>query len=152
MKEPFVRSFFVAVLMLLHFSSAQAAGDLTQQQPVEIMVRLGNEQNALQFFPDTIQLETGKLFKLILFNASPEKHYFSSDSFSQAVFTRKVQVNGGDGKALAEVKGHIREIEVYPKGTTEWWLVPIKTGEFGDLKCTFPGHAEKGMLGKIVIK
>ncbi len=136
----------------IFLSSAQGAGDLTQQQAVEIMVRLGNEQNAFRFFPDTIQLETGKLFKLILFNPSPEKHYFSSDSFSQAVFTRKVQVNGGDGKPIAEVKGHVREIEVYPKGTTEWWLVPLKTGEFQDLKCTISGHAESGMVGKIVIK
>lgn len=152
MKEPFVRSFFVAVLMLLHFSSAQAAGDLTQQSPIELRVQLGNEGGDLRFYPDTLQLETGKLYRLVLFNPSPEKHYLSSDGLSQSVFTRKVQVNGGDGKALAEVKGHIREIEVYPKGTTEWWLVPIKTGEFGDLKCTIPGHAEKGMLGKIVIK
>ena len=71
---------------------------------------------------------------------------------AQAVFTRKVQVNGADGKAIAEVKGQIREIEVYPGGTTEWWFVPVKAGKFNDLKCTIPGHTEMGMVGSITIK
>ena len=46
----------------------------------------------------------------------------------------------------------IREIEVLPKASTEWWLVPIKTGQFGDLKCPEQGHTESGMVGQIVIK
>jgi uncharacterized cupredoxin-like copper-binding protein len=71
---------------------------------------------------------------------------------SRAVFTRKVQINGGNGKPIAEVKGSIREIEVYPKGTAEWWFVPVKAGNIEDLKCTIRGHAEAGMVGKIVIR
>ena len=31
-----------------------------------------------------------------------------------SVFTRKAQVLGPDGKTIAEIKGTIREIEVYP--------------------------------------
>jgi len=129
-----------------------AAGDMAQQTPIEIKVQLGDEKNALRFVPDKIELETGKLYRLIFSNPSKEKHYFSSEGLSQAVFTRKVQVNGPAGTAVAEVKGVIREIEVYPNGVTEWWLVPIKTGHFGDLKCTIPGHAEAGMVGHILIK
>lgn len=68
------------------------------------------------------------------------------------MFTRKVQVNGPDGKAVAEVKGFVREIEVYPKAATEWWLIPIKTGQLTDLKCTVEGHAEAGMIGQIIVK
>jgi len=68
------------------------------------------------------------------------------------VFTRKVQVNGLDGKAVAEVKGFVREIEVYPKASTEWWFIPIKTGQFTDLKCTVQGHSEAGMIGQIIVK
>ncbi len=131
---------------------ALAAGDMTQQTPIDIKVQLGDAKNAMRFVPDKIELETGKLYRLILSNPSPEKHYFSSEGLSQAVFTRKVQVNGGSGKALAEVKGVIREIEVYPNAVTEWWFVPIKTGHFGDLKCTIPGHTEAGMVGHILIK
>jgi uncharacterized cupredoxin-like copper-binding protein len=140
------------VTFAVHASVVLGAGDLTQQMPIDIKVQLGDEKNALRFVPDKIELETGKLYRLILSNPSAEKHYFSSEGLSQAAFTRKVQVNGADGKALAEVKGVIREIEVYPNAVTEWWFVPIKAGQFGDLKCTIPGHAEAGMVGRITIK
>jgi uncharacterized cupredoxin-like copper-binding protein len=113
------------------FSVAFAAGDLTQQTPTEIKVRLGDEKNSRRFVPDTIELETGKLYRLVLSNPSSEKHYFSSEGLSQAVFTRK---------------------EVFPNAVTEWWFVPVKAGRFGDLKCTVPGHAEAGMVGRITIK
>ena len=152
---PRVRSLLIAVLALALFAwvfKAQAAGDLSRQVPLEVRVQLGDDKGVRRFFPERIELETGKLYRLILSNPSPEKHYFSSDAFAQAIYTRKVQVNGPDGKAVAEVKGWVREIEVQPKGTTEWWLVPIKTGQFGDLKCTVEGHTESGMVGQIVIK
>jgi uncharacterized cupredoxin-like copper-binding protein len=142
----------LAALLVLPFASARAEGDLTQQEPVEIRVALGNDKDTLRFFPDTIRLETGKLYRLVLSNPSPQKHYFSSEGMAQAVFTRKVQVNGSDGKAIAEVKGQIREIEVYPGGTAEWWFVPVKAGSFNDLKCTIPGHGEGGMVGSVTIK
>ena len=152
---PIVRSLLIAVLTLALFAwafKAQAAGDLSRQVPLEVRVQLGDDKGVRRFFPERIELETGKLYRLILSNPSPEKHYFSSDAFAQAVFTRKVQVNGADGNAVAEIKGWVREIEVLPKGTTEWWLVPIKTGQFGDLKCTVEGHTESGMVGLIVIR
>ena len=142
----------IAFIVAIPSGPATAAGDLTALEPVEIKVQLGNEKDALQFFPETINLETGKLYRLILSNPSPQKHYFSSEALAQAVFTRKVQVNGADGKPIAEVKGQIREVEVYPTGITEWWLVPIKTGNFSDLKCTIPGHSQAGMVGNISIK
>ena len=146
----------LAVLFVAALSAwadtAQSAGDLSRQTPVEVRVQLGDEKGARRFFPEKIELETGKLYRLILSNPSPEKHYFSSDAFSQAVYTRKVQVNGSDGKPVAEIKGYVREIEVLPNASTEWWLVPIKTGQFGDLKCSEQGHTEAGMVGQIVIK
>jgi uncharacterized cupredoxin-like copper-binding protein len=142
----------LAFCLAVPFASAKAAGDLTQQEPVEIRVALGSEKNALRFFPETISLETGKLYRLVLSNPSPQKHYFSSAGMAQAVFTRKVQVNGIDGKVIAEVKGEVREIEVYPGGTAEWWFVPVKTGSFNDLRCTIPGHGEGGMIGSINIR
>lgn len=141
----------VGLIFAVPFGMATAVGDLTNQEPVELKVRLGNENDALRFFPEAISLETGRLYRLTLSNPSPQKHYFSSEGLSQAVFTRKVQVNGADGKAIAEVKGQIREIEVYPKATTEWWFVPLKTGNFGDVKCTIPGHSEAGMVGSVRI-
>jgi uncharacterized cupredoxin-like copper-binding protein len=136
----------------LYAGWAQGGGDLTGQDPVEIKVELGNADDALRFFPDSLSLETSKLYRLVLHNPSPQKHYFSSAGLARAVFTRKVQVNGTDGKPIGEVKGMIQEIEVYPNGTAEWWFVPVKTGEISDLQCTIEGHAAGGMVGRIAIQ
>ena len=110
--------------------------------------------------PNQIKLETGKLYKLILRNPSEEAHYFTSDAFSGMVFTRKVQVTQQrDGKTvtLAEFKGAIREIEVYPGHAAEWWFVPVAAGRARDLRCGIVGkdgksHADLGMVGEIVIE
>lgn len=151
-KMPFLFLVILFSIGLVSPPSVLAASDLTEQKPVELRVQLGNAKNELRFFPDTLHFETGKLYRLILMNPSPQKHYFSSEAMSRAVFTRKVQINGMDGKAIAEVKGNIREIEVYPQGTAEWWFVPVKAGTFRDLKCTITGHTERGMAGKVIIK
>ena len=143
---------FVLTIFFTQLEMSFAAGDMTKQEPVEIYVNLGNEKGEIKFFPNKLLLETGKLYKLIIKNNSPQKHYFSSDKFSQAVFTSKVQISTSSGKPIAEIKGLVREIEVYPGRTAEWWFVPLKTGKFDDLRCTIPGHAEAGMVGVIEIK
>ena len=82
--------------------------------------------------PNRLRFETGKLYKLVLRNPSNDPHYFTSHGFSQLIFTRKVQVTQvRDGKTvtLAEFKGAIREIEVYPGYSAEWWFVPVATGQ-----------------------
>ncbi len=146
-----LRTLLAAAALLLG-AHALAAGDLSGQTPVEVKVELGDAKDGMRFVPDRIQLETGKLYRLVLVNPSPQKHYFSSAGLADAVFTRKVQVNGPDGKPLAEVKGPVREIEVYPGATAEWWFVPVKAGTFGDLKCTIPGHEVRGMKGAIEVR
>lgn len=143
---------FAVIICFAGTGIAIAAGDLTAQSPVEVKVQLGDKENALRFFPDRIELETGKLYKLVLHNPSAMAHYFSSEGLSRAVFTRKAQVLGPDGKTIAEVKGTILEIEVYPGGTAEWWFVPVKAVTLNDLKCTIKGHSETGMVGSITIK
>ncbi len=129
-----------------------AAGDLTDQQPIEVTVQLGNAKDNLRFYPDVLQFETGKLYKLIIQNPSKQKHYFSSEGLARSVFTRKVQIVGPDHKALVEVKGSVSEIEVYPGNTAEWWFVPIKTLNDTPLHCSIKGHTEAGMAGRISIK
>ena len=44
----------------------------------------------------------------------------------------------------------------FPKSIVEWWLVPIKTGEFDDLHCyvkdkNWKTHSEMGMVGTIIV-
>jgi uncharacterized cupredoxin-like copper-binding protein len=138
---------------------AQAAGDLSRQTPIEVTVELGKPGQHV-FVPNRLKFETGKLYKLVLTNPSEVAHYFTSDAFTQLIFTRKVQVvQRRDGKmvTLAEFKGAIREIEVYPGETAEWWFVPIATGRATDLRCGIVGtdgvsHRDHGMVGEIVVE
>jgi uncharacterized cupredoxin-like copper-binding protein len=148
-----------AVALGLASGAALAAGDLSRQAPIEITVDLGSPGKH-EFTPRQLRLETGKLYKLVLRNGSSDPHYFTSHAFSQMVFTRKVQVTqqqSGKPVTLAEFKGAIREIEVYPGQSAEWWLVPIAAGRAGDLRCDIKtadgkSHAELGMLGEIIIE
>ena len=151
----------LAGLALAAAVSANAAGDLSRQTPIEVTVDLGKPgPSGHAFVPDKLRFETGKLYKLILRNPSADPHYFTSHAFSQLIYTRKVQVvQQRDGKptTLAEFKGAIREIEVYPGHSAEWWFVPIATGRVTDLQCGIRGsdgktHAEHGMVGEIVIE
>jgi uncharacterized cupredoxin-like copper-binding protein len=152
MKKTLVAMFSIVAVAIASNGYVMAEGDMTEQKPMEIKVQLGDSSNAMRFYPANLKFETGKLYKLVLHNPSKTKHYFSSEGLSRTVFTRKAQVLGPDGKAIAEIKGTIREIEVYPNGTAEWWFVPVKAGVLNDLKCTIKGHAEAGMVGKITIK
>jgi uncharacterized cupredoxin-like copper-binding protein len=152
MKMTYLVLTFLVIIGFAGAGTASAAGDLTAQTPVEVKIQLGDKENSLRFFPDKIELETGKLYKIVLHNPGTVAHYFSSEGLSRAVFTRKVQVTGPDGKTIAEVKGVIQEIEVFPGGTAEWWFVPVKAVILNDLKCTVKGHSEAGMVGTITIR
>ena len=148
-----------AAALLLGSTVAHAAGDLSRQEPIEVAVDLGQPgQHA--FAPNKLRFETGKLYKLVVRNPSKDPHYFTSHAFSQLIYTRKVQLTQmRDGKpvTLAEIKGAIREIEVFPGHSAEWWFVPIATGRVTDLQCGVRApdgktHAEHGMVGEIVIE
>ncbi|RKE69546.1 biphenyl 2,3-dioxygenase [Pseudorhodoplanes sinuspersici] len=149
----------MALPLTAFMSAANAAGDLSRQDPITVTVDLGSP-GTHEFIPNKLRFETGKLYKLVLRNASDAPHYFTSHAFSQLIFTRKVQVTQErDGKmvTLAEIKGAIREIEVYPGHSAEWWFVPVATGRVTDLHCGVRAadgktHAEHGMTGEIVIE
>ena len=143
---------FIIILCLLYPICLYAAGDMTSQQAIEMTVSMGNTENKLRFFPSTLEFETGKLYKLVIKNPSNQKHYFTAEALSRSVFTRKVQINSQTNKVIAEVKGHIYEIEVYPGGITEWWFIPVKTLKSSTLHCSIKGHTEAGMTGNISIK
>ena len=148
-----------AVILGAASGAALAAGDLSRQAPIEVTVDLGSPGKH-EFTPKQLKFETGKLYKLILRNTSSDPHYFTSHAFSQMVFTRKVQVTqqqSGKPVTLAEFKGAIREVEVYPGQTAEWWFVPVAAGRVTDLRCGIVGsdgksHADHGMVGEIVIE
>ena len=148
-----------SILLGLFSGAAIATGDLSRQTPIEVTVSLGSPGKHA-FEPNQLRFETGKLYKLVLRNPSSDPHYFSSHAFTQLIYTRKVQVvQNRDGKTttLAEFKGAIREIEVYPGQIAEWWFVPVAAGRATDLRCGIVGtdgksHADHGMVGEIVIE
>ncbi len=150
----------LAALTAAAFAGTALAGDLSRQTPIEITVEMGKPGGHHSFSPSNLKFETGKLYKLILKNPSDDPHYFTSHAFSQMIWTRKVQVvQSRDGKnvTLAEFKGAIREIEVYPGHAAEWWFVPVAAGKITDLQCGIVGkdgktHAHHGMTGEIVIE
>ena len=89
------------------------------------------------------------------------KDFFDGDT---KLATKNIPSNAVDkvqvlknGERIAEIKGNISDVEVFPKSIVEWWLVPIKTGEFDDLHCyvkdkkTGKTHLEMGMVGTIIV-
>jgi len=150
-----------SILFLINFIfiiTNLCSQDLTRQSPTTKIVYLKGNIGATHYFePQEIVFTTGKLYKLTIKNVSDSKHYFSSNSFSKAIFTRKIQISSNNYK-LAEIKGIINEIEVWPGHEVEWWFVPIKTGKFDDLNCrvkdrkTNLKHSDMGMQGTIIIK
>jgi uncharacterized cupredoxin-like copper-binding protein len=148
--NPYI-AYKVCLFFLFLSATSYAAGDMTTQQPIDVTISLGNAKNKLQFYPSNLQFETGKLYRLIIKNPSQQKHYFTAEEFALSVFTRKVQVVDSSNKTLAEVKGRVNEIEVYPGGTAEWWFVPVKTLKSSNFHCTIKGHTKAGMTGFITI-
>ena len=152
--------FLLSLIVLIIFTASKSngKGDLTKQKPVSIEVLLKGSSGEFHYYePSLLKFETGKLYKLKLKNLSDSKHYFTSKDFADSIFTRKIQVNK-DLEKIAEIKGNIYEVEIFPNNTLEWWFVPVKTGVFEDLYCKVidkkinKSHAEMGMRGKIIIE
>ena len=154
-----VKVFFIIIILNLVFKETHInSTDLTRQKPITKKVYFKGQSSSKYYFePSTLEFNVGKLYKLELINQSDAAHYFTSTKFSNSIFTRKVQITLGE-KKMAEIKGVIREIEVFPSYKVEWWFVPIKTGKFNDLECNVKNkkssvsHKEMGMIGKIIIK
>lgn len=145
----------LGLLMMLAAMTGMVFADKQDWQAAEkVEVQLGDEAGALVFIPARLELEADRMYRLVLTNPSPERHYFESQKFSDSVKTRKVLVRDSGGNKVAEVKGLISKFEVYPEATVEWWLTTVERGtfEFTDLKCGIPGHAEAGMVGEIIIR
>ena len=146
------------VILIIFFTNLSSSIDLTRQIPIEKTLYLKGKVGLNHFYePSELIFYTGKLYKLIIKNVSDSKHYFGSDLFAKAIFTRKIQLSKNNNK-VAEIKGIINEVEVWPNEALEWWFVPLKTGVFLDLICnvkdtkTQLNHSEMGMKGKIIIK
>ena len=149
---------FFCVVYFCIVNISKSNGDLTSQNPIIKKVLLkGVKGEGYYFEPSELKFKTGKLYNLQITNVSDYKHYFKSIKFSKSIFTRKIQLSIKK-KKVAEIKGIISEVEVFPSHTLEWWFVPIKTGKFNDLTCEIidkiskKKHSEMGMNGTIIIE
>jgi uncharacterized cupredoxin-like copper-binding protein len=124
---------------------AASSGDLAHQPVTTVKVSLGNTADELKFFPNQFEFISGKRYKLVLDNPSPQKHYFTAKDFADASWSQKVDAGN------VEVKGAIHELELRPNTEAEWVFIPMRPGTY-DLRCTIAGHAEAGMIGTITIK
>ncbi len=153
----FIKGLISLSIFFSTYSLSEKLGDLTRQQSIEKSIFLmGNIGENHYFEPNILKFSTGKLYKLKIINKSDSKHYFSSNSFSRSIYTRKIQIIK-NGQKISEIKGNIFEIEVFPGNIVEWWFIPIKTGIFNDLKCMVKDqkskkiHSDMGMVGTIII-
>lgn len=142
-----------ALLALAVAGPAIAGGDLSRANVIDVMIELGSDENGMYMKPDTFEFETGQAYKLILFNPDEIKHEVSLNEMGERIFTRKVEVSDAEGNLITEVKGTIREVEVGPHQTVEWFIVPIQTiDEPVEITCELPGHKEAGMRASVTIK
>jgi len=137
---------------LVAVPAVYAAGDLSRNNPQEIVLEMGSSGSKMYFKPDHLDLETGKAYKLVLKNTDKIKHEMEAHELVEKIFTRKVEVVDQNDNMIAEIKGNVTEIEVGPGGTVEWFFVPVQTGKNLEMDCAIEGHKAAGMFGTVTIK
>ena len=129
-----------------------AEGDLSRANVIDVAIELGTTDDGDMYMkPDHFEFETGQAYALVVTNVDPIKHEISLSEMGEKVFTRKVEISDKDGELVAEIKGSIREVEVGPGWTIEWFIVPVQTMEEGEITCELEGHYEAGMHASVVI-
>jgi len=133
---------------------AVAEGDLSAMNVIDVMVELGSDNDGGMYIkPSITEFETGQAYRLVIHNVDVIKHEIALNGFGERIFTRKIQVDDADGNLVTEVKGTIREIEVGPGMTVDWYLVPVQTtDEAMEVTCELPGHVEAGMMVEMAIR
>lgn len=124
-------TYFMSALLALGFgtSTAFAEGDLTRQDPIVITVNIGADDGTA-WEPSELELETGKLYQLVLKNESEFQIDVEAPGLVERIFTRKVQsyaMVDGEMQRTAEIKGAISEFEVFEGQQIDWWFVPLRT-------------------------
>ena len=137
---------------------AQAAATI-ERGPIEVVLRFGSATDGFELSPNTLQLETGKPYKLVITNPSSTTHYVTAPEFAAAVSTRKVEITGGNVErkrflrtklGIAGRLPVIGEIELRAGGKAEWCFTGNDAGRF-PIECGIPAHAQAGMVGMIIV-
>jgi uncharacterized cupredoxin-like copper-binding protein len=129
----------VIVIGLLATAGAQAA-ELGKQKPIEVIVQLSTKSGELAITPSDLRLQTGKRYRLVINNPSNSTHYLSVPRFGSAVWTAKIDVQGGVvnrtgfqnpkrailARSAATFSYKVQEIELRPGGMAQWTFTPVQ--------------------------
>jgi uncharacterized cupredoxin-like copper-binding protein len=141
-----------AVIALAAAGSAFAEGDLSRANVIDVVIEMGsNDDGSMYFSPDHFDFVTGQAYKLIMKNVDEIKHELALNEMGEKIFTRKIEAVDPDGNLITEVKGAIREVEVGPGMTVEWFFVPVQTTDDALMTCEIEGHLEAGMKASVTI-
>ena len=140
-----------AVMALATAGTAFAEGDLSRANVIDVTIEMGTDGDAMYFKPNHFDFVTGQAYKLIMVNVDEVKHELALNEMGEKIFTRKIEASDADGNLITEVKGAIREVEVGPGKTVEWFFVPVQTTEDALITCEIEGHLEAGMKGTVTI-
>ncbi len=151
MKKVLIILLFLLVSATPGFGGEHHSGEdyHSTEEPIDILLTLSE----YRFIPDELELESGKLYRLTIYNEGKLKHELDAPELSSHVFTKKIVVFDDSGNMIAEIKGKPREVELAPGKRIEWWFVPfVSSEEEGEMVCDLPGHLAFGMKGTVLIK
>lgn len=140
-----------AVMALATAGTAFAEGDLSRANVIDVTLEMGSNADGMYFKPDHFDFVTGQAYKLIMVNVDEVKHELALNEMGEKIFTRKIEASDADGNLITEVKGAIREVEVGPGKTVEWFFVAVQPTEDALITCEIEGHLEAGMKATVTI-
>ena len=158
MKRQLIIAVAAAYAALAGLAGAQAA-EFGKQKPIEVIVQLSTKSGELAITPSDLRLQTGKLYKLVINNPSNSTHYLAVPRFGSAVWTAKIDVQGGEvnrtgfqlvARSGATLSRNVKEIELRPGGMAQWTFTPVQTGRY-KMGCGVPAHAQAGMVSHILV-
>lgn len=128
----------------LFSATAFAAGDLAVKGTDLPELVVGQGEAGFGVSQKTYELETGKLYQLVIKATGAKECAWQSPGLFQNIFLRKVEAGGMEIKAV-----HLLELEFEDEGEAEIFFVPVRTGTF---KWYCKGMEARGMEGEFVIK
>ena len=158
MKKQLIIAVAAAYAALAGLAGAQAA-EFGQQKPIEVIVQLSTKSGELAITPSNLRLQTGKRYKPVINNPSNSTHYLSVPRFGAAVWTAKIDVQGGEvnrtgfqlvARSGATLSRKVKEIELRPGGMAQWTFTPLQTGSY-EIGCGVPAHAQAGMVSHFLV-
>ncbi len=135
--------------MLLGLPGAQAADTRTVAKnwdTEDVSVLLTTERGNLVVQPGEFNLKAGELYRLVIANKSSVNHSLSAPEFAGKVLTAGIMKSplSSDLASMSMVNGMMMR----PGETVEWYLMPIKEGNF-KFGCNNAVHAAAGMEATI---